>query len=105
MHDYVKHRRQILPCKFPKTIEEVNSKSSSQLRNAVVGLDGFVDKIVAPVKKRHGLGDQFDAVETISEMGEKITAAAGKSANIELFLRFEKFGGNGPIMKWCFHWE
>lgn len=82
-----------------KTIEEVNSKSFSlSSRNAVVGLDGFVDKIVAPVKKRHGLGDQFEAVETISEMGEKITAAAGKSANIELFPRFEKLGGNGPIM-------
>ena len=51
----------------------------------MVGLDGFVDKIVAPVKKEQGLGDQFDAIETITEMGEKITAAAGKSANIEYF--------------------
>ena len=57
-----------------------------------------MDKIVAPVEKRHGLGDQFDAVSTISEMGAKISAAAGKSANIELFPRFEKLGGNGPIM-------
>ena len=27
---------------------------------AVVGLDGFVDKIVTPVDKRHGMGDNFD---------------------------------------------
>ena len=82
-----------------KTLDEINTKSFSLTsRNAVVGLDGFVDKIVAPVEKRHGLGDQFDAIETISEMGEKISAAAGKSANIELFPRFEKLGGNGPIM-------
>ena len=82
-----------------KTLDEINVKSFSLTsRNAVVGLDGFVDKIVAPVKKRHGLGDQFDPIETITEMGEKITAAAGKSANIELFPRFEKLGGNGPIM-------
>lgn len=82
-----------------KTLDEINTKSFSLTsRNAVVGLDGFVDKIVAPVEKRHGLGDQFDAIETISKMGEKISAAAGKSANIELFPRFEKLGGNGPIM-------
>ena len=31
-------------------------------------------------------------------LGTRISAAAGKSANIELFPRFEKLGGNGPIM-------
>ena len=83
----------------PKIIEEIKTKSFSvSNKHAVVGLDGFVDKIVAPVEKRHGLGDQFDAVTTIAEMGAKISAAAGKSANIELFPRFEKLGGNGPIM-------
>jgi len=82
-----------------KVLEEINSKTFSlSSRNAVVGLDGFVDKIVAPVEKRHGLGDQFDAVPTIAEMGAKISSAAGKSANIELYPRFEKLGGNGPIM-------
>jgi hypothetical protein len=82
-----------------KVIDEINSKPFTLAsRKGVVGLDGFVDKIVAPVEKRHGLGDQFDAVSTIAEMGAKISAAAGKSANIELFPRFEKLGGNGPIM-------
>ena len=82
-----------------KVIDEINNKPFSLAsRKAVVGLDGFVDKIVAPVDKRHGLGDQYDPVDTISEMGAKISAAAGKSANIELFPRFEKLGGNGPIM-------
>ena len=32
---------------------------------SLVGLDGFVDKIVTPVDKRHGMGEQFDAVETL----------------------------------------
>ena len=82
-----------------KVIDEINSKPFTLAsQKGVVGLDGFVDKIVAPVEKRHGLGDQFDAVSTIAEMGAKISAAAGKSANIELFPRFEKLGGNGPIM-------
>jgi len=81
------------------TLDEISAKSFSlSSRKSVVGLDGFVDKIVAPVEKRHGLGDQFTPVSTIAEMGEKISAAAGKSANIELYPRFEKLGGNGPIM-------
>src|SRR6056300_1334675 len=82
-----------------KVLDEINSTTFSlSSKNSIVGLDGFVDKIVAPVEKRHGLGDQFDAVSTIAEMGAKISAAAGKSANIELYPRFEKLGGNGPIM-------
>ena len=44
------------------------------------------------------MGEQFDAVETIADLGSRISAAAGKSANLELFPRFEKLGGNGPIM-------
>jgi len=82
-----------------KILEEIKTKPFSvSNKHGVVGLDGFVDKIVAPVEKRHGLRDQFDAVSTIAEMGTKISAAAGKSANIELYPRFEKLGGNGPIM-------
>ena len=64
----------------------------------MVGLDGFVDKIVTPVDKRHGMGENFDPISTIAELGDRISDAAGKSANVELFPRFEKLGGNGPIM-------
>lgn len=64
----------------------------------MVGLDGFVDKIVTPVDKRHGMGENFDPISTIAELGGRISDAAGKSANVELFPRFEKLGGNGPIM-------
>ena len=82
-----------------KVINEINQKPFlTSGKKSLVGLDGFVDKIVTPVDKRHGLGENFDAIETISELGERISAAAGKSANLELFPRFEKLGGNGPIM-------
>lgn len=82
-----------------KVIDEINQKSFSTAgKSSVVGLDGFVDKIVTPVDKRHGHGENFDAIETISAFGDRISAAAGKSANLELFPRFEKLGGNGPIM-------
>jgi len=67
-------------------------------KNALVGIDGFVDKIVHPVDKRHGPGDQFERIQTISEFGARISSAAGKSANIELAPVVEKLGGNGPIM-------
>ena len=82
-----------------KIITEINQKAFSTTgKSSVVGLDGFVDKIVTPVDKRHGLAGNFDAIETIADLGERISAAAGKSANLELFPRFEKLGGNGPIM-------
>ena len=82
-----------------EVIEELKLKSFNPSgMNSVVGLDGFVDKIVTPVDKRHGLHRNFDAIETIEALGSRISAAAGKSANIELFPRFDKLGGNGPIM-------
>ncbi len=65
---------------------------------ALVGLDGFVDIIVHPVDKRHGKGDRITPIKTISGFGNRISAAAGKSTNIELFPKLTKIGGNGPIM-------
>jgi sugar/nucleoside kinase (ribokinase family) len=82
-----------------KVFQEIQDKSfNTSGKLSMVGLDGFVDKIVTPVDKRHGMGEQFYAVETIADLGSRISAAAGKSANLELFPRFEKLGGNGPIM-------
>jgi hypothetical protein len=67
-------------------LEELNQKTFNPSgMNSVVGLDGFVDKIVTPVDKRHGLNESFDPIETIDALGSRISAAAGKSANIELF--------------------
>ncbi len=65
---------------------------------ALVGLDGFVDLIVTPVGLRRSQGEDFTAISTIEEFGQRVVAAAGKSTNIELFPRAEKLGGNGPIM-------
>ena len=67
-------------------------------RSAVVGLDGFVDTIVTPVGLRRGPGENFTPITTLSEFGQRIVAAAGKSTNIELFPQLDKLGGNGPIM-------
>ena len=64
---------------------------------AMIGLDGFVDEIIAVVDKRHSTG-QVDTIRTIDRLGKKITDATGQSSNYELVVRQMKLGGNGPIM-------
>jgi hypothetical protein len=82
-----------------RTLEEFRSRNTSTSEKfAVVGFDGFVDRIVHPVATRHGPGAAFTRMATIEEFGRRIMAAAGKSTNIELYPRLEKLGGNGPIM-------
>jgi sugar/nucleoside kinase (ribokinase family) len=67
-------------------------------RRALVGFDGFVDSIVAPVGLRRGPGEDFTPIATLGELGARISAAAGMSTNLELHPRGDKLGGNGPIM-------
>lgn len=63
----------------------------------LIGLDGFVDNIIAVVDKRQDL-EKFDRVTTIDQLGRKILNAAGQSSNYELVVTQQKLGGNGPIM-------
>lgn len=65
--------------------------------DVLVGLDGFVDLIIDVVDKRTG-PESYTRVETIASLGERISRAAGLSSNLELVVRQEKLGGNGPIM-------
>lgn len=82
-----------------KTLEELKENTPrASSKQALVGMDGFVDIIVHPVDQRFGPGDQFQAIPTISDFAKRIASAAGKSANIELAPVVEKLGGNGPIM-------
>ena len=84
-----------------KVQDEIAQKSFNlSEKSSVVGLDGFVDKIVTPVDKRFGLEENFEPIETIDALGSRISAAAGKSGQhrAKFFPRFEKLGGNGPIM-------
>jgi hypothetical protein len=64
----------------------------------MVGFDGFVDTIVAPIAQRTGQGDRFIPFASLADFGRRIVGAAGKSTNIELYPRLDKLGGNGPIM-------
>jgi sugar/nucleoside kinase (ribokinase family) len=65
--------------------------------NVLVGLDGFVDNIIDVVDKRVD-ATNYTRVETIGELGARISRASGLSSNLELVVRQQKLGGNGPIM-------
>jgi hypothetical protein len=64
---------------------------------AVIGLDGFVDEIAQVVDKRASAGE-FDRITTIEHFADRIREARGQSANIEVVVKLQKLGGNGPIM-------
>ncbi|MFP4070250.1 MAG: PfkB family carbohydrate kinase [Opitutales bacterium] len=82
-----------------RTLRELKEKADgAPSKKVLVGVDGFVDKIVHPVDKRSGPGDQFTPIATIPDFAARIASAAGKSTNIELAPMVEKLGGNGPIM-------
>lgn len=81
------------------TIAELRARRGDIANKRVLaGLDGFVDTIVSPVALRSGPGEAFTPFATIPEFGQRVLGAAGKSANIELYPRMDKLGGNGPIM-------
>ncbi|KAF0094328.1 MAG: hypothetical protein E1N59_2044 [Puniceicoccaceae bacterium 5H] len=82
-----------------QTLEELSTKTSRAAeKHALLGFDGFVDKIMKVVQSRQGQGRAFEAMTEITQFGDRINAAAGESANIELYPEMEKLGGNGPIM-------
>ena len=91
------------------TREQICELTSRKLRAAItslpslrttVGLDGFVDEIIAVVDKRNegAAPHDFQPVRTIADLAAKLHKAAGQSSNYELVVRQMKLGGNGPIM-------
>lgn len=64
---------------------------------AFLGLDGFVDEIIAVVDERQD-ASTYTRIPTIAALAERMAAAAGRSTNIELVTTRTKLGGNGPIM-------
>jgi sugar/nucleoside kinase (ribokinase family) len=91
---------------MPQTREQICQSASQKLVSAApnlhaikatVGLDGFVDEIVAVVDKRLS-SERFEPIRKIETLGRKILASAGQSNNFELVVKQMKLGGNGPIM-------
>jgi hypothetical protein len=84
---------------FRSQVASALSQKASQVSQltAFVGLDGFVDEILHVVDKRYS-ADRFDRVPSIAAYAQRLAAAAGHSANVELVNVMTKLGGNGPIM-------
>jgi len=73
--------------------------SKLALLPVTVGFDGFIDSIIHVVDQRRSMEDaDFTAIGTIADLAARIGAAAGKSANLELVITEERFGGNGPLL-------
>lgn len=67
--------------------------------SVLVGFDGFIDSIIDAVDQRRAPGaDGYTPFRTIDQFSKRVGAAAGKSANIELVVKEDRFGGNGPLM-------
>lgn len=82
-----------------KTLENLIQKQDLLAKKqALVGFDGFIDKIKVAVDKRFGVKENFTKITHIQEFAKRISSASGKSTNIELYLQREKMGGNGPTL-------
>jgi hypothetical protein len=85
----------------PLSLQVVDSlkKAAPVLKETkvLVGFDGFVDNILHVVKTRES-ALKYTRLERMGEFAEKIAAAAGLSANMEMVVQMQKLGGNGPIM-------
>jgi hypothetical protein len=62
---------------------------------AIIGLDGFIDKIQRPVKTQDQSGSRY--YDSLESFGQRIKEASDQSAQIELHTNTIKLGGNAPI--------
>ncbi|MCL2287109.1 MAG: hypothetical protein FWC32_12200 [Firmicutes bacterium] len=76
--------------------EKLRAKKGFDL-NMIIGLDGFVDEIIHVVDKRQDF-QNYTRLSTIADFGERVSKAAGLSANFEFVPVQTKLGGNGPIL-------
>ena len=79
-----------------RMIKDILAKET-QPCNLLVGFDGFIDEIIHVVVMRN-CETEYTRMAKISDLADKIAAAAGLSTNIELVPQLIKIGGNGVIM-------
>ena len=73
------------------------NKAAISTREATVGIDAFIDKIVRVVQNKNE-NNEYIFFSDIAQFGQYLTTKAGKSCGIEINERFTKLGGNAPIM-------
>lgn len=64
-------------------------------KNAVIGFDGFIDKIYRPISSQED--QDINYYKTINDFGERIKKAAGLSCDIDIELESIQPGGNTPL--------
>lgn len=80
-------------------LDELTAKAALiTQKNALIGFDGFTDKIFWIVKDRTGPGDNFTRVTDMAEFAKMISDAVGKSTSIEMLPRETIPGGNSVNM-------
>ncbi|MCK4873233.1 MAG: hypothetical protein KAS72_10950 [Phycisphaerales bacterium] len=75
----------------------VDARERLASARAVIGFDGFIDSIIHVVDVRHGPG-RYERMTRMTQLSDRIAAAAGRSANIEFAVTRRKLGGNAAIM-------
>ena len=92
------HTRDQIACSAAAALDQIGAGDRLRTVGSLAGFDGFVDSIIRVVDKRHSMRmDDFDQISTIPGFAGRVAAAAGKSANIELVVDEDRFGGNGPL--------
>lgn len=86
------------------TRQQIARETAAVLRSAdlaahraVLGFDGFVDEIIDVVARRES-AERYTRIDTMEAFGALIGSAAGQGCNVELVVKRQKLGGNGPIM-------
>lgn len=74
-----------------------NLQNNFNPKKAIVGCDGYIDKIIHVVKNRKNQ-DEFVRVPSIAEYSQTIGGMANKSGSIEFVPVETKLGGNGPLL-------
>lgn len=73
--------------------------ATGPMPTALVGFDGFIDSIIDVVDVRRDMSPSgYQRIGSIAAFSKRCSAAAGKSANMEMVVRERRFGGNGPLM-------
>ena len=74
---------------------EIRKKEFSVLGTALIGFDGYIDRVVRIKKDQNVPAALF---ESTGDFAEYILKRRGKSVDLALLRQSEKIGGNGPIM-------
>lgn len=89
--------RQAIAAAAAQALED--AARAGRMPPALVGFDGFLDSLYDVVDRRRDMTPGgYERIRSINAFSARVAAAAGRSANVELVRRDERFGGNGPLM-------